>query len=468
MTEIIQKSATEIAAMIRKGEVSCRETLDAFVSSIDTWNPVINAIVAECRETAYRTAEDLDAQLSRGNDIGILGGLPIAHKDLVQTKGLKTTWGSRIYADFVPDSDDLIVERLKAAGAVTVGKTNTPEFGAGSQTFNEVYGATVNPYDRTKTVGGSSGGAAAALAARMVPIADGSDMGGSLRNPASFCNVIGFRTSTGLVPVWPTDEAWFGYSVQGPMARTVDDIALQLQATVGFDQRVPLSLHASPNDFAGPLGCDLTGVKVAYSRKLGGLPVTADVLEVMDNSIALLTEQGCEVEEADPNLEGADEIFKTWRAYRFAMKFGPLIEKHPDLVKDTIHWNVEQGRNLSGDDLSRANAKRTILFQRMSRFMEKYDYLICPTVQTPPFDVSIPYLEEINGVSFETYVDWMQSCYLITVTGLPAMSMPAGFTDSGLPVGMQVIGGYHQDRHVLDFAKEIERFLPFASRAPVL
>ena len=468
MVELIERSATELADMIRNRKISCEETLDAFLAQVVKWNPVINAVVSECRDEARQTAKQLDEKLDKGEEIGVLGGLPIAHKDLVQTEGLRTTWGSRIYADFIPSSDDLIVQRLKSAGAVTIGKTNTPEFGAGSQTFNEVFGATRNPYDRTRTVGGSSGGAAAALAARMIPIADGSDMGGSLRNPASFCNVIGFRSSTGLVPVWPTDEAWFGYSVQGPMARTVEDIALQLQATVGFDRRVPLSLHATPADFAGALGCEMKGLRIAYSRTLGGLPVDPAVIEVLDQAVLKLQDCGMDVVEVDPDLRGADEVFKTWRAYRFAMKFGPLIERSPELVKDTIHWNVNEGRKLSAKDLARANELRTQLFERMTEFMGLYDYLLCPTVQTPPFDIDVPYLESINDVKFDTYVDWMKSCYLITVTGLPALSMPAGFTENGLPVGIQLVGGYHADRAVLDFAHEVESILQFASRAPVL
>lgn len=468
MAELIELTAARITELIRDRKVSCEETLDEFLSQVDAWNPVINAIVSECRDEARATAKSLDEKLARGEDIGVLGGLPIAHKDLVQTKGLRTTWGSRIYADFIPTSDDLIVQRLKSAGAVTIGKTNTPEFGAGSQTFNEVFGATLNPYDRSKTVGGSSGGAAAALAARMVPIADGSDMGGSLRNPASFCNVVGFRSSTGLVPAWPTDEAWFGYSVQGPMARSVEDIALQLQATVGFDQRVPLSLHATPEEFSGRLGCDAKRLRVAYSRTLGGLPVEPSVIDVLDRAVVKLQESGVEVVEADPDLRDADEVFKAWRAYRFAMKFGPLIDRSPELVKDTIHWNVNEGRKLTAQDLARANELRTQIFERMTEFMSVYDFLLCPTVQTPPFDVEVPYLESINGVQFETYVDWMKSCYLITVTGLPALSLPAGFTDNGLPVGLQLVGGYHADRAVLDFAQEVETILQFASHAPVL
>jgi len=468
MGELVELSASKIVELIRNRKVSCEETLNEFLTQVDRWNPVINAIVSECRDEALITAKSLDEHLSRGEDIGVLGGLPIAHKDLVQTKGLRTTWGSRIYSDFIPTSDDLIVQRLKSAGAITFGKTNTPEFGAGSQTFNDVFGATLNPYDRTKTVGGSSGGAAAALAARMVPIADGSDMGGSLRNPASFCNVVGFRTSTGLVPVWPTDEAWFGFSVQGPMARSVEDIAIQLQATVGFDRRVPLSLHSTPAEYATALGCDPKRLRIAYSRTLGGLPVEPAVIEVLDKAVVDLQQAGIEVVEIDPDLGGADEVFKTWRAYRFAMKFGPLIEQSPELVKDTIHWNVNEGRKLSAEDLARANELRTKLFERMTEFMGQFDFLVCPTVQTPPFDVELAYLESINDVKCETYVDWMKSCYLITVTGLPAMSLPAGFTDDGLPVGIQLIGGYHADRAVLDFAKEVEMILPFATHAPVL
>ncbi len=424
----------------------------AHLARIEWINPIVNAIVTLLAEQGTELAAAADERLARGEDVGLLHGLPIAHKDLVETKGIRTTFGSPIYKHHVPERDELIVQRLKNAGAITIGKTNTPEFGAGSHTYNEVFGETLNPYDTTKTCGGSSGGAAVALACGMLPLADGSDMGGSLRNPANFCNVVGFRTSPGRVPIWPAEVGWFPISVQGPMARTVEDAALMLAAIAGPDPRSPIAI-AEPGDlFASSLQRDFRGVKISWSRDFGGLPVDPNVSAVIDSQRGTFASLGCQLVDGEPDFRDADEIFKVWRAWRFELKFSQLIETHRDQIKETIIWNAEEGQKLSGPQLARAEAKRTALYHRVREFMDEYEFMIYPVSQVPPFDIQQRYVEEINGQRLDTYIDWMKSCYYITVTGLPAISVPCGFTDGGLPVGVQIVGRHHDDLGVLQLA----------------
>lgn len=466
MTELINQSAVRMAASIRSREVSARELLEMHLDRIEQVNPRLNAIVTLVIEQARARAAELDERQARGESLGLLHGLPMAHKDLTMTRGIRTTFGSPIFADNVPQRDELLIERLKAAGVITVGKTNTPEFGAGSQTFNEVFGPTLNPYDLSKTCGGSSGGAAVALAARMIPIADGSDMGGSLRNPANFCNVVGFRPSTGRVPGWPSDHAWFSFGVQGPMARYVEDIALQMQVMAGPDDRAPLSLLEPGTIFAGSLESEFAGRRIAWAPTLGGLPVDVAVFDVVDAQRSIFEEMGCVVEEACPDFTGADEVFKALRAFRFEMKFGPLVAEHGHQMKETVLWNIEQGRTLTGPELGKIQQRRTALFHKVRQFFDKYDFLVAPVSQVPPFDVSTPFVREINGVSMETYIDWMKSCYFVTATGMPAISVPAGFTPSGLPVGIQIIGGFRRDVELLRLAHAFEQRTLVAENLP--
>ncbi len=464
--ELCFRTATELVEQIRRGDVSCVEVMEAYLAQIDRINPKVNAIVTLLPEQAMQSAREADRKLAQGQATGALHGLPIAHKDLVSTKGIRTTLGSPIYQDNIPNVDGLIVERLQQAGALTIGKTNTPEFGAGSQTFNEVFGATRNPYDVAKTCGGSSGGAAVALACGMLPIADGSDTGGSLRNPANFCNVVGFRTSPGRVPIWPNEVGWFPISVQGPMARTVQDVALMLSAMAGPDPRSPISISESGDRFREPLARDFHGTRVAWSRDLGGLPVDPRVTAALDAQRDVFETLGCVVEDAEPDFRDADECFKVWRAWRFEIQHAKHIEQHRNLVKDTVIWNAEEGRKLTGPDLGRAEVCRTALYHRVREFMERYEYLILPVNQVPPFDISQPYVKEINGTALATYIDWMKSCYYITVTGLPALSVPCGFTPEGHPVGMQIVGRHQHDFEVLQLANAFEAATGFWKRRP--
>jgi amidase len=465
-TDLCFMTARDLAARIRARELSVTEVVTAHLAQIERVNPRVNAIVTLTAERALAEARAKDAALARGAVPGPLFGLPVAHKDLVPTRGIRTTYGSPIYRDHVPDEDALIVERLRAAGAVTLGKTNTPEFGAGSQTFNEVFGRTLNPYDPTKTCGGSSGGAAVALACGMVPIADGSDMGGSLRNPAAFCNVVGLRPSPGRVPVWPSETAWFPLSVQGPMARTVGDVALLLGAMAGPDPRSPIAIAEPGARFGLPLDRDFGDVRIAWSRDLGGLPVDRRVSAVLESQRKTFEALGCVVEDGQPDFSDARGVFQVWRAWAFATKFAPLLAEHRSRMKDTVIWNIEQGLRLSGQEIGEAEVKRTALYHRVRRFMEQHEFLVLPVTQVAPFDVTQPYVTEIDGVPLSTYIDWMRACSDITVTGLPAVSVPCGFTDEGLPVGVQIVGRHQDDRGVLELAHAFEQATGSWQRRP--
>ena len=466
-SDICFMTATEMAHRIRARQLSCREVMQAHLTRIDRINPIVNAIVTQIPpEQMLAAADAADTSLAREENTGPLHGLPIAHKDLVPTKDMRTTFGSRIYKDFVPDHDGLIVERLKKAGAITIGKTNTPEFGAGSQTFNQVFGETLNPYDTTKTCGGSSGGAAVALACGMLPLADGSDMGGSLRNPGNFCNIVGFRTSPGRVPVWPRLTGWFPISVQGPMARTVQDVALMLSVIAGPDPRSPIAIAEPGSMLNRPLDREFKGVKIAWSKDLGELPVDPRVTKVLESRRRVFEDLGCIVEEAQPDFSDADEIFKVWRAWNFELQYAELLKDHRELIKDTVIWNVEEGQKLTGPQIGKAEIKRTELYHRVREFMKNHDYLICPVNQVPPFDINRHWVQEINGVKMGTYIDWMKSCYYITVTGLPAISVPCGFTPQGLPVGMQIVGRHNDDFGVLQIAHAFEQATEVWQRRP--
>lgn len=459
-------TAAELVERIRNKELSAVEVMEAHLARIEEINPAVNAIVTLDPDRAMDGARRADEAVARGDRPGPLHGLPVAHKDLVPTRGMRTTYGSPIYRDFVPEQDALIVERLREAGAVTIGKTNTPEFGAGSQTYNEVFGETLNPYDTTRTCGGSSGGAAVALACGMLPIADGSDFGGSLRNPANFCNVVGFRPSPGRVPSWPNPAPWFPLTVQGPMARTVRDAAVMLSAIAGYDPRSPISIAEPGDGFRDSLDRDFSGVRIAWSRDLGGLPVDPRVTDVLEAQRHVFQSLGCSVEEAEPDFAGADDAFKIWRAWRFELAYGELLSRHRDLMKDTVIWNIEQGRELTGPQLGRAEAGRAALYHRVRTFLETYEYLVLPVNQVPPFEVKQRYVTEICGTPMDSYIDWMKTCYFISATGLPAISVPCGFTVDGLPVGVQIVGRHQADFAVLQLAHAFEQATGFGTRRP--
>ncbi len=463
--ELCLLPASHLAALIRTGELSAREVLSAHLAQVERVNPRVNAIVTLTAERAATEALACDEAQARGQPLGPLHGLPMAHKDLLPTRGIRSTRGSPIFASEVPQVDALIVERMRAAGGVTMGKTNTPEFGAGSHTFNAVFGTTLNPWDTRKTCGGSSGGAAVALATGMVAIADGSDLGGSLRNPGNFNSIVGFRPTLGRVPSWPEVRAWSGLSTLGPMARNVDDVALLLSVIAGPDARAPTARNEAGSLFHPLRERDFAGARIAWSPDLGGLPVDPAVRAVLARALPLVTRLGVHVEAATPDFQGADEAFHALRAYAMT-DLAPLLRTQRDRIKQTVIWNVEQGLALTAEDVGRAEAKRTELYHRMRVFLQDHEFLLCPVNQVPPFAIETEYPTEIDGTPMATYIDWMKSCWYITITGHPAISLPAGFTDDGLPVGLQIVGRHGDDLGVLQFARALERLLGVEGRAP--
>jgi amidase len=464
--ELWRRSATELAAAIRRRELSCVEVMQAHLARIEAVNPLLNAIVTLDPELGLREAAAADAALGRSEAPGPLHGLPMAIKDLEDTAGMRTTYGSPIYRDHVPTADTLMVARLRRAGAIVVGKTNTPEFGAGSQTFNAVFGATRNPYDRARTPGGSSGGAAAAVASDMVPVADGSDLGASIRNPASFCNLVGLRTSPGRVPVVPSDSAWNPMGVLGPLARTVEDAALLLRAMAGPDPRAPLSLDEPPQTLVLDGALDPRGLRIAWSANLGDLPVEPEVTAALERQRAAIEAMGCVVEAVEPDLTAADDAFEVLRGIGYAQAFGALLDIHGDQLKDTVVWNTRVGLALTGADVARAIGLQSEMYERMRALLERYEALALPVSQVAPFPVEQEWVTEIAGTTMGSYLEWMRSCSRITVTAHPALSLPAGFTPDGLPVGLQLVGRHRGELALLRLAAAIERATGIGRRAP--
>ena len=461
--------ARDLLERLRRRELSAREVMAAHLARIERINPQLNAIVALLDgDAALALADEADTRLLRGDPVGPLHGLPFAFKDMQPAVGFPCTMGSPILRNNRPLADSVLVERIRRAGALPIGKTNVPEFGLGSHTYNTVYGTTRNPWNLEKSAGGSSGGAGAALAARLLPLADGGDMGGSLRNPANFNNVVGFRPSPGIVPNAPSSLPFGSLTVSGPMARTVADAALLLSVIAGADARDPASLPIDAARFAEPLGRDFTGVRVAWCPDLGGLPLDRSVRTVLEARRAVFEELGCIVEEVQPDLRGADEVFLTLRAFSVAALLGALLESHRDQLKPEAIWNIEQGLALSGVDVGRAMTAQAALLDRMRRFFERYEFLLCAVNQVPPFDAALDWPKAIEGVAMEHYIAWMKSAYWITATLQPAISVPAGFTAEELPVGIQIVGRARDDRGVLELAHAFEAATGFGRRRPPL
>jgi len=461
-------STVEMARLIRTKKLSAREVLTAHLKQIERVNPKVNAIVTLVPELAAAAAAKADEMQARKEPLGPLHGLPVAHKDLLETRGIRTTFGSPLYKDNVPAVDDLVVERMRRAGAIIVGKTNTPEFGSGSQTFNTIFGATHNPYDLTKTCGGSSGGAAVALACGLVPVASGSDTGGSLRNPAAFCNVVGFRPSIGRVPNPNAAFAWSTLSTSGCLGRSVADLALGLSTITGPDARAPLSINEPGERFARPLDRSFKGVRVAWFKDLGGVPFDSRVRAVVDGHRKTFESLGCIVEQAEPDFAPAEVAFRILRAWGSANTYGARLREHPEAFKDTLKGEIEEGLRLTASDIGRAETAHGLLWRRFQAFLEKYEYFVLPTTQLPPFDVNTPYPAEIAGVKFDNYIDWMKSCWYISATGNPAASVPGGFTPEGLPVGVQIVGRNKEDFAVLQMAHAFEQATGFGKKRPAI
>lgn len=458
MTIGVESTAREQAEAVRRREISARELLDLHLARVDERNPALNAIVSLDPDRARASAAEADQRLASGAETGPLHGLPFAVKDTHALAGWRTTYGSPLHAEHVPERDELLTERIRAAGAVFIGKTNVPEFAAGSHTFNPVFGLTRNPVDPTRSAGGSSGGAACALASGMVPLADGSDMGGSLRNPASFCGVVGMRPSLGRVPEWPRQNQWETTSVGGPMARNVGDLALLLSVLAGPDPRAPLALGDPGAAFAPPVvAAGLRGLRVAVSVDLGGaFAVDHAVADVVRSAAERIPELGAEVREDHPDLSPADDTFRTLRAWHFQAQFGELLAANPDGFKASLADNIRAGESLTGADVARAYAQRTALAETMRVFFESYDVLVLPTSQVPPFPADEEFPATINGEPMPDYLAWMRSAYFITVTGCPAISLPLGRTPDGLPVGVQLVAAHGADRRLLEIAAALE------------
>jgi len=464
-SDICFTPATEQARMVRDGEISAVELMQAHLDQIERVNPAVNAVVTLVADDALAGAADADRAQASGEELGPLHGLPAGIKDLVSTAGIRTTMGSPIYADNVPSSDATIVSRMKTAGAIVLGKTNTPEFGAGSQTFNQVFGATLNPYDTSKTCGGSSGGSGVGLACGMFSTTVGTDLGGSLRNPAAWSNVVGLRPSPGRVPA-SGPLPWTSMSTAGPMGRTVADVALQLSVQAGADPLVPSSLHDDPSRFADALDRDFVGTKIALSRDLGGRAIEPVQTQVLDAQRHVFEDLGCIVEDDEPDLKESDSVFQVLRAFSFAHGQERHLNEHRDQLKDTVIWNAEEGLQLSGLDVAKAEEMRTELFGRMIAFFDDYDYLALPVTSVPPFSVDIPYPTVVNGVEMETYIDWMWPCMDITVIACPAISVPVGFTPDGLPVGLQLVSAPRTDFELLQLAHAFEGATGFGKQRP--
>lgn len=462
---VVFQSARAQRALLDARILSARELLDAHLVQIRRFNPVVNAVITMDEAHAYTVADTVDRLRAHGVTQGVLAGLPMVHKDLTAVKGMRFTSGSPIYADRIAEDDSHIVRRMKHAGCVTIGKSNVPEFGAGSQTFNPIFGATTNPHHLQKTCGGSSGGAAVALACRMVALADGSDMGGSLRNPAAFCGVVGFRPSPGVVA---NSDDWSPLSTDGPMARNVYDVALLLAALAGYEHGANMTIPMDTHALATLDACSLRGKRVAWAPDWGGLPIEPALADSFAAQRALLVSLGCIVEDAVPDFSGADEAFQTLRALAFATGREPLLATHRHLMKDTVVWNTEYGLALTGAQIANAYRLQAQVIASMRSFMQRYDMVVGPTTQVLAFDVNQPYVQEINGHQLPTYIDWMKSCWYITMTAHPAISIPCSMSHTGLPVGMQIVGRMHDDINLLRMAAAIEAAIDQTQFVPVL
>ena len=470
----VWQDALSLCRDLQDGTITAQTVMSNVYDRINALNPTLNALVDLLpQDQAMALAVEADALPIAAR--GPLHGLPMAPKDAVAIKGFATTWGFPGFAANIESADDELARRMRAAGAIFIGHSNMPEFGLGSHTFNELYGNTLNPYDLSKTPGGSSGGAAVALAADLLPLADGSDLGGSLRNPASFCNVVGFRPSMGRMP-FNRGFGWFGRMVTtGPMAKNVRDTALMFSVIAGPDGGDPLTLPDSGTSFLDALtpldAQELKGLRVGFSTDLGSLAIDAEVAQTVRDAARSIENLGARVIEAAPNLDGAMDVFQVQRAAGLrllAKRLETISLDWRDMIKDTARWNIDKGLALTADELMQSELQRTVIYRRISRFFEEHDALIIPSAQVPPFDATLDWVSEINGVNMPTYIDWMAVCCMISVTGLPAISVPGGFTQNGLPIGVQIVGKPRGDLELLRIAHAFEAATEHGLRGPNL
>ncbi len=470
--EIVNLDAVALSRAIKSKQVSCVEVMNAYLDRIERLNPQVNAIVSlEPRERLIEQAKDRDVQIARGEYLGWMHGFPHAVKDLEPTRGIRTTMGSPLFENSVPGADSIMVERIRRAGAIIIGKTNVPEFGLGSQTYNAVFGTTLNAYDQSKTSGGSSGGAAVAVALRMLPVADGSDHGGSLRNPAAFNNVYSLRTSFGRVPSLFNEVFIPSISVKGPMAGTVPDLAMFLSVIAGYDARTPLSIRQDPVEFARPLGRDFKGTRIGWVGDFGGhLPFDPGVLDLCTAALKAFESLGCVVEPALPDYP-LEPVWNSWCKIRAWQAGAMLHQLYGDpakraLMKPELQWEIENGLKVGAFEIADANIVRTAWYQAVREFFRKYDFMIAPAGQVFPFDAKIHWPKEVGGVSMDTYHRWMQVMIPISMSGCPALSVPAGFNDRGLPMGIQIVGPNHAEMACMQLAHAYDQATNWVSKRP--
>lgn len=462
---LIGKDARSVVASLGRGEITPHDLLDALEARIAEVDPLVNALPTLCFDRARAAADRLMARPVA--ERGLLAGLPVPIKDLTDVGGVRTTYGSAAFSGHVPQSSNLLVERLEESGGIVYAKSNTPEFGAGGNTFNEVFGATLNPWNTARSAAGSSGGAAAALASGMAWVAHGSDMGGSLRNPASFCGVVGLRPSIGRVAATPAGQVDGTLNVEGPMARNVRDLALLLDAMAGEHPGDPLSLPAVGGQFSKAARSGWRPARIAYSADLGITPVDPEVAALTRAAAGKLAGEGVIVEEAHPDLSEAHECFQVLRALSYATARGGLLAAHRDRFKPEVVWNIEKGLALGAAEIVRAQAQRVVLMQRMRDFFRSYDLLLCPTTIVAAFPVEERHVASCAGVGFRTYIDWLAIVYAATVACCPALSIPCGFTAEGLPVGLQIIGPPRGDALCLAGGRFAEEVLGLGDLTPI-
>jgi len=470
MRDLTFTPAVELLKLYRARKVSPLEVMEGVLERIDRVNPQVNAIVTLARDSALWDARRATASLKRGAPLPPLFGLPIGVKDVTLTKGIRTTHGSKLFENHVPEEDALVVQRLRAAGAIVIGKTNTPEFAYGPNTVNAVFGATRNPYDLTRTSGGSSGGSAAGLATGMFPLAEGTDLGGSLRGPAAFCGVVGFRTTPGLIPRAPSALAWDTYSVEGPMARTVADTALMLSVMAGPDDRSPISYDVDTREFlASVKGPSVKGWRIAWTPDLDGLvPVDDEVRAIVERAAAVFRSLAARVERACPDMTDVPEIVRTSRGLLMVARHADKLPEHRAILQEGLVENTEQGLRLTSREIAQGELIRTRQWERVRAFFETRDLLAMPTMATPAFPLDQPYVLMVNGQPLGKGMQRSYLTYAWSVLGLPAISIPCGFTRDGLPVGLQIVGKRRGEAAVLRAAAAFEAAQPWAKRVPPL
>jgi len=459
--DLISLSAHAIRNLLQDRQVSPLELLDALEARIAEVDGAVNALPTLCFERARTRARD-------ENFSGLpLAGMPIVIKDLLSVSGVRTTFGSMTYRDHIPESSDLLVERIEAAGGIVYAKSNTPEFGAGANTFNDVFGFTRNPWNTALSAAGSSGGSAVALATGMAWLATGSDLGGSLRNPASFCAVVGLRPSQGRVAADPGEIAFNRMSMEGPMARNVADAAILLDVMAGYDSRDPMSLDDPAESFERAAEEQRVPPRIAFSPDLGVTPVDSEVAQICERAAERFEELGARVEKTHPDFSGLQDVFQVHRALSYGTSLGPELEANREVFKPEIIWNVEKGLALTGQEIMDAMVTRSKIYRRANEFFSKYDLVLTPTTVVPPYPVEQRFVERVGDHEFSNYIEWCSIAYAFTVIGAPAISIPCGFTQNGLPVGLQIAAPVRQEASLVSAACALENLLRLSDQLPI-